>query len=285
MPATSEGLVELLTLEPLGDGVYRGRGPRGTHRRGRLYGGEILAQALRAAQAASAGSGRAVSALHASFLRPGDAAEPVDYTVTVLRDGRSFSLRRVAACQGGVPIASADISFHLAEPGPQHDAPMPAVPPPEALPDAKERLATAQAREPRRFGHLRPRASAFDERFVEDLYQQPPLPPAMHVWVRALAPVPDAATAAAMALYYSDDPIMDNALLPHAPRFDTDAFMTTSLDHAMWFHRPFDVGAWHLFAQDSPVASGARAFTRGTFHDRSGRVVASVAQEILLRPR
>jgi len=282
-------LLDLLTLEQIAADRLRGHGPAG--RRGRMYGGEVLAQALRAAQhasdaAASTDGRRHVNALHGYFLQPGDPARPVDYTVSTLRVGRSFALRRVVATQTAGAIASLDISFHIGEFGPVHDAPLPAVPAPETLPSESERLAAARAREPERLRRLQlhsPRP--LEERYVEDLFLPPPLPPRINVWVRAREQVSDPALAAAIAVYYSDDPIMDNALLPHTSRFETKGFTTTSLDHAMWFHRPFDVNAWHLFAQDSPVASSARAFTRGTFHDRDGRIVASVAQEILLRPR
>lgn len=282
-------LLDLLTLQQTDTDRYRGHGPDG--RRGRMYGGEVLAQALRAAQrasdaAASTDGPRQVNALHGYFLQPGDPGRPVDYAVSTLRVGRSFALRRVIATQADSAIASLDISFHIAESGPLHDAPLPTVPAPETLPSENERLAAARAREPERFRRLQLHSpQPLEERFVEDLFLPPPRPPRINVWIRARDTVSDPALAAAIAVYYSDDPLMDNALLPHTSRFETKGFTRTSLDHAMWFHRPFDVNAWHLFAQDSPVASGARAFTRGTFHDRSGRVVASVAQEILLRPR
>ena len=293
----------LLTLVPVGrdsfvgDGKYAGL-YNGSRRR---YGGELLAQALRAAQLTVAN--HHVHSLHAYFIRPASVTSAVLYHVERSRDGARFTNRRVSARQSnaGAPddsqsqrdalVFTLDASFAADAPGFAHQVAMPAVPPPEALPTEAERMAQARSRHdaapssPENWYEQRcSTPGPFEFRCVEDLWQPGTFAPQMHTWVRTTATISDIAMSAAMALYYSDDPIMDNALLPHVGRDYSTRLQTASLDHAMWFHRPFAIGDWHLFAQDSPIAHGARGLTRGHWFNRVGQLVATVAQEVLIRP-
>lgn len=258
---------------------------------GRRFGGELLAQALRAAQRTidDGEEGRPVHSLHAYFIRPAHPSRPVTYRVLRVRDGRSFSSRSVEGWQDDAIAFVLDASFQCREPGFEHAAAAPVVPPPEDVPGEAARHAAARAAHPERFAGWPTDWYAdrgpFETRTVEDLWAPGTHPPCMNTWVRLRAPLAAPALQPAIAAYYSDDPIMDNALLPHVGRFHDGSLTTASLDHAMWFHAPIDLSEWHLFAQDSPIAHGARGLTRGQLFDRSGRLVASVAQEILMRPR
>lgn len=277
-----EQLQALLTLKPLGGDRFRNQF---THEgRGRLFGGEVLAQALRAAQHTTAG--RPVHSVHAYFIRAGDAKVNVDYQVHRLRDGRSFSARRIDALQKGQIIFVMDASFHAPEEGFQHQTTMPSVPAPESLPTDAERFAEAKRLHPQLFTQsFYSGAGPFDTRTVEDLMNPDRHPPHANVWVRARGKVADSEMAAAMLLYYSDETIVDNCILPHAGRLNWNDISSVSLDHAMWFHQPFRIDEWLLFTQDSPIAHGSRGFNRGSFFNRSGLLIASVTQEGLLRAR
>ena len=288
-------LTALLALREVGQDTFAG-GSGGEGLYGgpqRRYGGELLAQALCAAQrtvAAQAGDdARPVHSLHAYFIRPAHPARDVEYRVRRVRDGRSFSIRSVEGWQDDTLAFVLDASFQRPERGFVHDAPAPAVPTPEALPTEQSRFEAARRADPGRFAAWPAGWHAdrgpFETRTVEDLWGTTVQPPQMHTWVRLRAPVGDLGLHPSIAAYYSDDPVMDNALLPHVGRYHDGALTTASLDHAMWFHEPVDLHDWHLFAQDSPVASGARGLTRGLLFDRAGRLVASVAQEILMRVR
>jgi acyl-CoA thioesterase-2 len=230
-----------------------------------------------------------VHSLHAYFIRPAHPARDVVYRVRRVRDGRSFSIRSVEGWQDDALAFVLDASFQRPERGFVHDAPAPDVPPPEALPGEQSRYEAARRADPARFAAWpagwHAERGPFEMRTVEDLWGAGVQPPRMHTWVRLRSAVGDPGLQPAIAAYFSDDPVMDNALLPHVGRFHDGRLATASLDHAMWFHEPVDLHEWHLFAQDSPVASGARGLTRGLLFDRSGRLVASVAQEILMRVR
>ncbi len=249
-----------------------------------VYGGQVLAQALMAAY--STIEGRTVHSLHAYFLRRGDFNLPIVYQVDRSRDGHSFSSRRVIAIQNGAQIFTFSASFQVPEPGLEHQSAMPQVPQPEALqawrPPAEEILARLPAKQREFLVRERP----FELRPVEqtDFLDPRPAAPLQHVWVRAVDRVPDDPQLHhCMLAYVADFGLLMTALLPHGLVHGFGRTMTASIDHAMWFHRPFRIDDWLLYAMDSPSASGARGFTRGSFYTRDGRLVASTVQEGLIR--
>jgi len=277
--------LDLLDLEPIEVNIFRGQNRYLGSKR--VFGGQVLAQALVAAGRTVEEDRRAHS-LHAYFILPGDIERPIVYQVERLRDGGSFATRRVTAVQHGRPICNCSVSFHKAEEGLEHQAAMPPdVPAPEGLPSEVE-LA-------RRMGHLFPdplRAVYTAERPIEwrpvdpinPFDPQRREPPVNHVWIRAVDAVPGGPLMQqAVLAYASDYGLLGAALLPHGRSFFQPTMQAASLDHALWFHRPFDAHEWLLYAMDSPSAAGARGFTRGAIYARDGRLVASVAQEGLIR--
>jgi acyl-CoA thioesterase-2 len=250
-----------------------------------VFGGQVLGQALVAAYRTV--DGRDCHSLHAYFLRRGDFNAPIVYQVDRSRDGHSFTSRRVVAIQHGEQIFHMSCSFQVAEAGLEHSAAMPEVPPPELLVDFEsyheELLVELPEKVRRFFEHRRP----FEFRPVrKPEYRNPvPLPPAKQVWFRAVDRVPsdDDRMHRCLLAYVSDYNLLDTATLPHATSFLH--LQMASIDHAMWFHRPFRVDDWLLYVVDSPSASGARGFARGSIYTRDGRLVASTAQEGLIRPR
>lgn len=287
MAFTLADLVATLDLAPGGDDHFTGNSPDIGWRR--IFGGLVVAQAL-VAMARTAG-GRPVHSLHGYFILPGDPDEPIGYAVERLRDGGSFTTRRCVASQHGRPIFTVSASFHAPEAGAlDHTAPMPEAPAPETLPSPEEMRSGLAVDLPPTvrayFGRdgaieLRP---ADGERFA----RRPPGPhPARQaVWMRATSPLPDdPGLHAAMLAYMSDMTLLDTALAAHGRSvFDPD-IQGASLDHAVWFHRPIRADGWLLYAEDSPSASGALGFARGSVFDRSGALVASTAQEGLIRRR
>lgn len=283
MPTAVETLMSILDLEPIEHNIFRGRSPQAGWQR--VFGGQVIGQALVAA-ARTVEEERAVHSLHAYFLRPGDPSVPIVYEVDRIRDGKSFTTRRVIAVQHGNAIFSMSASFHRLEQGLDHQVPMPEVPTPEELPSEAEMKA--------RFLHLVPdsvRRYWERERPIElrpvDLRHfvtRDKLPPKQHVWFRASEKLPDDPRLHACVLAYASDmTLIDTALYAHGRFiFDRD-LQVASLDHALWFHRPFHADGWLLYAQDSPSAAGARGFTRGSIFTREGILVASVAQEGLIR--
>jgi acyl-CoA thioesterase-2 len=285
MDATLEALIRQLDLERLEANLFRGAS---TDLGGRsVFGGQVIGQGLVAAERTV--DGRAPHSLHAYFLLPGDVAAPIVYEVDRLRDGASFSARRVQAIQHGRPILSMIASFHAAERGAEHAAPMPEVPPPEALPPAAEQrdawLAAAGPVHPRVADALR-RPSAIEFRAVRPGNPLRPAPgePRQEYWFRAVDRVPDdPALHRALLAYASDFTLIGAALRPHGRSWWQPEMKVASLDHALWFHRPARIDEWLLYVQDSPSAQAARGLARGAVYDRSGRLVASVAQEGLMR--
>jgi acyl-CoA thioesterase-2 len=252
-----------------------------------VFGGQVLGQALVAAGRTV--EGRAAHSFHAYFLRPGDPAVPILYDVDRIRDGSSFTTRRVVAIQHGRAIFNLQASFQLDEPGLEHQLPMPAdVPGPEGLPNERELRARVADRLPEKM-----RASFLRDRPIEvrpidpvDEFDPKPRPPRQNVWFRAVDTLPDdRALHQCVLAYASDLTLLDNSTLPHAINWWSEKFQTASLDHAMWFHRPFRADQWLLYVQDSPSASGARGFNRGSVFTRGGELVASVTQEGLIRLR
>ncbi len=281
MTEALDHLVELLDLEVIEVNIFRGQNLDET--RQRVFGGQVAAQSLVAA-GRTVQSGR-VHSLHSYFLRPGDPRAPILYEVDRIRDGRSFTTRRVVAIQHGRAIFNLQCSFHLEEgPGLVHQAEMPDVPPPEDLATFRDRLEHVRDHLPDWFQLDRPRP--IDQRYIGDL---PWLPTAsqenrQRLWVRADGELADDPLLhAAVVAYASDMSIIDSILKPHEILWESGANMVVSLDHCMWFHRPFRADRWLLFDQDSPNACGARGLARGLMFDQSGRLVVSLVQEGLVR--
>ena len=268
MTKALEALVELLDLEAIEVDVFRGLSPDDEHQR--VFGGQVAGQALVAAgRTVERG---AVHSLHAYFLRPGDPAVPILYQVDRIRDGRSFTTRRVVAIQHGRAIFNLSASFHVEEPGPDHQVPMPDVPEPESLPTLDEQL--APWRERLGAGHDRDRA--IDVRYVTAhpfaREEERGLPACQRVWMRADGELPDEPLLhACVVAYASDLTLLDTTLSPHGvSALSAPGLMLASLDHAMWFHRPFRADEWLLYEQESPSAHGARGFARGSIFRRPG---------------
>lgn len=278
-----EELGELFELEPLEHNIYRGRNRDiGT---GRIYGGQVLAQSLVAA-ANTVEADRPAHSLHGYFILAGDLSVPVVYFVDRLRDGGSFTTRRVTAIQHGRAIYNMSASFHKVEPGLEHQVDMPDVPPPDALRTELEKLRAMKDRIPDGLRHILTQDRPLDIRPVEDVdpFDPEPRPPVRHIWIRSLSEIGhELLHHQAVLAYASDYGLLGAALQPHGVTFRRPDMMVASLDHAVWFHRPFDATEWLLYSIESPVSAGARGFARGTFFTREGVLVASVAQEGLVR--
>ena len=280
-------LVSLLSLEPVDETRFRGRSQDLGW--GTVFGGQVLGQALIAA-ARTVASDRPIHSLHAYFLRPGDVAHPIDYEVDRIRDGGSFTTRRVVAQQNGKAIFSMAASFQHDEPGFEHQDAMPDVAPPEGVPTEQERFERSPlaSQMPKQFHERFTREQPFEVRSL-DMIDHPvhptPLPPRRHVWLRTTGKLPDEpAIHPCLLAYASDHGFLATALYPHGVSFFTGKVQVASLDHAIWFHAPFRADEWLLHAMESPVARGARGFVRGRVFTRDGRLVASTAQEGLIRP-
>jgi len=278
-------LLDLLDLEPLEVNIYRGRNRDiGT---GRVFGGQVLAQALVAARR-TVDAPREAHSLHGYFILPGDLAAPIVYFVDRLRDGASFSTRQVTAIQHGRAIFSLSASFHIAETGYEHQASMPDVPPPEELANELDLIRGMADRIPESLRKILTQDRPIDFRPVAPLdpFQPEKRAPVRHLWLRAIEKLPDEPLIhQAVLAYASDYGLLGTALLPHGVAPRSPALQLATLDHAFWAHRPFRADEWLLYAMDSPAAAGARGFTRGAFYTRDGTLVASVAQEGLMRPR
>lgn len=284
-PAVVADLIDLLKLERIEDNLYRGQSRDiGTRF---VFGGQVMGQALSAAQA-TVEPDRQVHSLHAYFLRPGDIEAPILYSIDRTRDGRSFSTRRVTAIQHGQPICVFASSFHIEESGVEHQIGKPEVPAPEDL----EPLSTPA---PERLAKLPPmmqrwlsRQLPFEVRpvYPRDELRPPKRPPYQQVWFRLVEPVGEAPLLhRALLAYASDFHLLGTATLPHGISYHHPEVQMASIDHAMWFHRSFRCDDWLLYALDSPTAQGARGLARGLIYDRLGRLVASTAQEGMIRVR
>lgn len=284
MNSVPDSLTSILDLEDLGNNRFQGRSPRVGWQR--VFGGQVIGQALYAA--CKTVEGRQPHSLHAYFLLPGDPETPIIYEVDRLRDGRSFTTRRVLALQNGAAIFAMSASFQVEEEGYEHQMPMPDVPMPEDLPDrdgmARDILPHMPAAVRAYYQRERPieiRPVEFD-RYGDDSKREP----RFNVWIRAVKPLPDEpAIHQSVLAYASDLMLLDSSLIAHGTTVFDNRIQGASLDHALWFHRPFRADDWLLYAQDSPSTSGARGFSRGLIFDRQRRLVASVAQEGLIRPR
>ena len=282
MPAPS--LLTILDLEQLEVNLFRGTSPQVGAKR--VFGGQVIGQALIAATRTV--EGVLPHSLHAYFLLGGDPDVPIVYDVDRIRDGRSFTTRRVVAIQHGHAIFSMSVSFHVAEPGLSHQSAMPDVPRPNALPDDAQVRATVLAKMPEPVRRYYERERPIELRPVElDRYLgKPTAEGKFHVWMRAVERLPDEpAIHQCVLAYASDMMLLDASTIPHGRTLFEPTIMAASLDHAMWFHRPFRADEWLLYAQDSPNAAGARGFARGSIFAGDGTLVASVAQEGLIRER
>ena len=278
-----EHLLEMLDLEEIDLNIYRGENER--DRPGRLFGGQVAAQSLAAA-------GRTVElapahSLHGYFLRPGDPDVPVVYTVDRIRDGRSFTTRRVVAQQHGKAIFNMSVSFHAAEHGYSHQFPMPRVPMPEELMSRADYAEKFIDRIPKKFHPWMHRKGPIDTRYGRPPSFVPAEPsdgPGV-VWLKAAAPLPDDPRLHQCALTYATDiSLIDSIVQPHGRMGAYGPLMTASLDHAVWFHKPVRADEWMLYYQDSPSAFGGRGLARGTIYTLDGELVASTSQEALIRP-
>jgi len=285
MPTAVEDLLTILDLEELDLNLFRGRSPQAGWQR--VYGGQVIGQALVAA-VRTVDASRPPHSMHAYFLLPGDPKVPIIYDVDRMRDGKSFTTRRVTARQHGHPIFSTLVSFHANEPGLDHQAKMPKVPSPEDLPNEtqmREKLLPTMPDPVRRYYE---RERPIELRPVEfDRYGGKKYPDGrFHVWIKATGRLPDdLAIHQCVLAYASDMTLLDAALAPHGRTLFEKEFMAASLDHALWLHRPFRADDWLLYAQDSPNLHGSRGFSRGLIFTRDGTLVASVAQEGLVRKR
>ena len=289
MSATAD-LVRILDLETLEGNRYQGRSPDVGWQR--IFGGLVIAQAL-VATMRTVEQSLLPHSLHAYFILPGDPSLPIDYEVDNLRDGRSFATRRTVAKQNGAAIFALSASFHRQETGFDHQLPMPDVPAPETLMSEKDIVSGFGDRLPetvrRYFKRERPielRPVSLKRYLGQAPTAEEQAHPVQHVWFRATGPLPDDQRLHLAALAYASDmTLVDTALVGHGKSVFNPDIQAASLDHAMWFHRPFRMDDWLLYAQDSPSASQALGLARGLIYTRDGRLIASVAQEGLLRPR
>ncbi|MGD0333179.1 MAG: acyl-CoA thioesterase II [Xanthobacteraceae bacterium] len=287
MPSALQDVLAILDLEPLEVNLFRGRSPQSRWQR--VFGGQVIGQALVAAcRTVDDVAQRPPHSLHAYFLLGGDPKVPIIYEVDRIRDGKSFTTRRVMAIQHGHAIFSMEVSFHGAEEGLSHQFPMPDVPKPDALPneaEVRDRVLSLMPDPVRRYYD---RERPIELRPVEyGRYLGEKLEGGrFHMWIRATERLPDEpAIHQCVLAYASDMTLLDAALIPHGRTVFHQDIMAASLDHALWFHRPFRADEWLLYAQDSPNLSGARGFSRGLIFALDGTLVASVAQEGLLRQR
>lgn len=275
-------LVNQLRLERLAE--YRFRGGNVDIGSPAVFGGQVLGQALMAA--ARTVSEHVVHSLHGYFLRAGDKAHPIVYEVDLVRDGASFSMRRVVALQHGQAIFHMSASFHRRESGVDHQREMPSAPPPEGLTDENDARLALREYLPLAARAVVEQARAVDIRPVDPPHMLSPeqRPPYAQTWLRASGALPDDPLIhQALLAYASDFSLLGVAMRPHGLSFMQPGVQGVSLDHAMWFHRDFRFDDWLLYETDSPSAAGARGFCRGSLFSRDGRLVASVAQEGLIR--
>ena len=285
MSAVLDELVSLLSLERIEENLFRGQSQDLGW--GQVFGGQVLGQALSAA-AQTVPVDRPVHSLQAYFLRPGDASKPIVYDVDRSRDGQSFTTRRVVAVQSGKTIFHLSASFQADEVGFEHQEPMPSVPGPEGLRSELQIWSDHEDKIPKRL-----KARVLAERPIElrpidpmDVFNPVPKEPRHAMWVKASGPLTDdPAVHRYLLAYCSDFSFIPTALRPHGASWVDPTLQVASIDHVMWFHRPFRTDEWLLHVMESPSASGARGFVRGRFYDRQGRLVASTAQEGLMRRR
>jgi acyl-CoA thioesterase-2 len=287
MLANAADLVANLDLETIEVDIFRGRSPQNSWKR--VFGGQVIAQALVAASRTV--EGRGPHSLHAYFILPGDPLVPIVFEVDRIRDGRSFTTRRVVAIQHGKAIFSLSASFQVDEQGIEHSLAMPAAPDPDSLPNPIDLLRFAGEKVQQRmqgfFDRIRPiEIHPIDLSRYAPGARGVPREPRQSLWIRIAGPLPDdpAIHRAALA-FLSDMTLLDTTLVAHGFAVSDPEFQVASLDHALWFHRPCRADEWLLYVQDSPNSGGSRGLTRGLLYTRSGVLAASVAQEGLIRQR
>jgi len=278
-------LLDLLNVEPLEVDLFRGTG-QGGETSTRIFGGQVIGQALAAAHQTV--PDRLCHSLHAYFIRPGDPNIPVIYQVDRARDGGSFTTRRVVAIQHGWQILNMSASFHVNEDGWAHQHPMPEVEGPDDLADRNTLRAAVVDQIPQQHHDEFMRARPIDIREVapRDFFVPVPVDDVNHLWFRmAAARGISPQLQHCLLAYASDMNLLGSALRPHGQTWFTGQVMAASLDHAIWFHGPAQFSDWHLYTMDSPWSGGGRGFNRGMIYDRKGTLIASVAQEGLIRPK
>jgi acyl-CoA thioesterase-2 len=280
-----DDLVGILDLEKIEENIYRGVSPKVGWQR--VFGGLVISQALVAA-GRTVGDDRYAHSLHSYFLRPGDPAVPILYEVDRIRDGSSFTTRRVVAIQHGKAIFSLSASFQIDEPGLAHQSAMPEVPRPENLPNPEQLYEDYLKDAPehiRRFW-LRERPVEIIPVSMTHYFSSEALPPEQHIWIKANGTIPDdRRLQSAFLAYLSDMTLLDTSLFPHGLSVFDRSIQGASLDHSMWFHAADPLDDWLLYTTDSPFSGGARGLSRGSIFNRSGRLIASTAQEGLIRKR
>lgn len=280
-----KALLDILDLEPLEVNIYRGENrDLGT---GRVFGGQVFAQALVAARR-TVDENREAHSAHGYFILPGDLKAPIVYFVDRLRDGSSFTTRRVTAIQHGRAIFNLSVSFHIAEEGPEYETSIPDVPGPEGLVTELELIRGMADRIPEPLRSIVTQDRPIDIRPIDpiDPLSAERREPVRRAWFRAIGKLPDdLGVHQAVLAYASDHGLLVTALQPHGIAYRAPGLQLASLDHSLWMHRPFKADEWLLYSTDSPVTYGARGFVRGTIHAQTGELVASVAQEGLMRLR
>jgi acyl-CoA thioesterase-2 len=287
MASAVQEVLDILDLEPLEVNLFRGRSPQSRWQR--VFGGQVIGQALVAAcRTVEDVTARPPHSLHAYFLLGGDPKVPIIYEVDRIRDGKSFTTRNVKAIQHGQAIFSMSVSFHLSEPGLSHQVKMPEVPKPDELPsdeELKDRIYPLLPEPARRY-YERERPIEFRPVEFSRYLGEKSENGRFDIWIRATGRLPDEpAIHQCVLAYASDMMLLDAALIPHGRSVFSEDIMAASLDHALWFHRPFRADEWLLYAQDSPSLADSRGFSRGLIFASDGTLVASVAQEGLLRQR
>ena len=278
-------LLKILDLEQIEHNLFRGDSPDVGWQR--VFGGQVIGQSLVAAQK-TVPAERIVHSLHGYFMRPGDPSIPIVYEVDRIRDGKSFTTRRIVAIQHGRAIFSMSASFQVQETGLEHYMPMPETPHPDNLPSEKELAAQYNDNAPEHIRKYWQRKRPIELRptSLEHYISQKKLEPRQDIWFRATGNLPkDPAIQQAALAYASDMTLLDTSLFAHGKSIFDPGLQVASLDHSMWFHRPVKMEDWHLYTQDSPNSSGARGLTRGRIYSADGTLVASVAQEGLIRER
>ena len=275
--ATAIALRDKLTLEQLDLDLFRAQNEATLGER--LFGGQVLAQALSAAQQTI--ENRPCHSLHGYFLRPGKVDIPVIFQVERIRDGKSFSTRRIMGIQKGQAIFSMDASFQVKEPGLHHQIERQPVPEPEALED--DRQVALRMTDLGPHGPWMTRERPFQMRSIVPVDQAPTPKTNQAVWIKFSAPILDVTTQQQLLAYASDMGLVSTAALPHRASLPRDRLQMASLDHSLWFHEALDLNDWLLYVKDTPVSHSNRGLNRGSFFDRAGRLVASVIQEGLMR--
>lgn len=284
MVSAIKRLLSILDLEQLEHNLFRGMSPQDGWQR--VFGGQVIGQALVAAERTV--DGRAAHSLHGYFMRPGDPSVPIIYEVDRIRDGKSFNTRRVVAIQHGHAIFSMSASFHLVEDGFEHQFEMPDVPKPDDLPSLNDIKDQFMDKLPVNIKKYFERERPIEIKPVDTsrFFKSEKRHPQQSIWIKASDSLPDDPGLHQCALAYASDfSLLDTALIAHGRMLFDPELMLASLDHAMWFHRPVRADDWLLYTMDSPAANGARAFCRGSIYTPDGVLVASVAQEGMVRVR